>query len=242
MKRLGIALLLVAATGPVWAPPAHATASVSVYALAKQGMTAPDGNGSFGGYFTFHDPVLNDAGEAAFTGRFDFASLGTANDDYLVRAGKDGTRTLIARQGQALPDVSGTFGDLATSVVRDYAMNDSGRVAFIAPRTGTPGGSADNSAVYSLRDAGLFWVHARRGDTPPYTTTDQPPAAVSFFTSHGTGSAPVTVYTSRLGVLSPVAWLSEFAPDAGVTNGRLNVFSYAGTGDPPAPTETTASL
>ena len=127
-------------------------------------------------------------------------------------------------------------------------MNDSGRVAFVTPRLGTPGGSADNSALYSIRDAGLFWVHARRGDTPPFTSTtfnglfpptinDQPPAAVAFFTSHGSGSAPVTVYTSRLGVLSPVAWLSRLAPDAsdgdGI-NGSLSIFSYAGTGDPPA--------
>lgn len=246
MKRPLIALLLVAAVGPGWAPTrAHATASVTVIPLARQGMAAPDGNGSFGGYFTYRDPVLNDAGEAAFTGRFDFSSLGTANDDYLVRAGKDGTRTLLARQGQALPDVSGTFGDLFTAILREYAMNDSGRVAFIAPRTGTPGGSADNSAIYSIRDAGLFWVHVRRGDTPPFTTTtfnglfppsinDQPPAAVSFFASFGTGFAPVAVYTSRLGLLSPVAWLTRTAPDAGATNGSLSVFSYAGTGDPPA--------
>src|ERR1051326_1310489 len=113
-----------------------------------------------------------------------------------------------------------------------------------APRTGTPGGSADNSAIYSIRDPGLFWVHARRGDTPPFTSTtfngffppsinDQPPAAVSFFTSHGTGTAPVTVYTSRLGVLSPVAWLSRPAPDGGGTTGALSIFSYAGTGDAP---------
>jgi len=223
----------------------HAAPTVTVYTLARQGMPAPDANGSFAGYFTYRDPVLNDAGEAVFTGRFDFSSLGTANDDYLVRAGKDGTRTLLARQAQALPDVTGAFGGLFTAILREYAMNDSGRVVFIAPRTGTPGGSADNSAVYSIREPGLFWVHARRGDTPPFTTTtfngffpptinDQPPAAVAFFTSHGSSAAPVTVYTSRLGVLSPVAWLSRPAPDNGPTNGALNTFSFAGTGDPPA--------
>jgi hypothetical protein len=249
MKRVLFAIALaaaLAALGAAWAPaPARATASVTVIALARQGMAAPGGDGAFGGYFSYRAPVLDDAGEAAFTGRFDFASLGTANDDYLVRAGKDGVRVQLAREGQALPDVTGAFGALATSAVREYAMNDSGRVAFIAPRTGTPGGSGDNSAVYSIRDPGLFWVHARKGDTPPFTTTtfngffplsinDQPPAAVSFFTSHGSGTAPVTVYTSRLGVLSPVAWLSRPAPDNGPTNGSLSIFSYAGTGDPPA--------
>lgn len=224
---------------------AHAAATVTVFPLARTGVAAPDANGSFGAFFSFRDPVLNDAGEVAFVGRFDFSSLGTLDDDYLVRASKTGARTLLARQGQALPDVSGTFGGLANAILREYAMNDSGRVAFIAPRTGTPGGTADNSAIYSIRDPGLFWVHARRGDTPPFTTTtfngffppsinNQPPAAVSFFTSHGTSSAPVTVYTSRLGVLSPVAWLSRPAPDNGPMNGALSIFSYAGTGDPPA--------
>ncbi|HEY6194232.1 MAG TPA: choice-of-anchor tandem repeat NxxGxxAF-containing protein [Candidatus Eisenbacteria bacterium] len=223
---------------------AHAAATVTVFPLARNGTSAPDANGSFGSFFSYRDPVLNDAGEAAFVGRFDFSALGSLDDDYLVRAGKDGTRTLLARQGQPLPDVTGTFGGLADALLREYAMNDSGRVAFIAPRTGTPGGSADNSAIYSIRDPGLFWVHARRGDTPPFTSTtfngffppsinDQPPAAVSFFTSHGTGTAPVTVYTSRLGVLSPVAWLSRPAPDGGGTNGALSIFSYAGTGDAP---------
>jgi hypothetical protein len=249
MKNTCIGMVFAAglvALSATWAPaPARATATVTVIALAKQGMASPDGNGSFGGYFTFSDPVLNEAGEAAFVGRFDFSSLGTANDDYLVRAGRDGTRVLLARQGQALPDVAGTFAGLSTAVLREYAMNDSGRVAFIAPRAGTPGSSADNSAIYSIRDPGLFWVHARKGDTPPFTSTtfngffpptinNQPPAAVAFFTAHGSGTAPVTVYTSRLGVLSPVAWLSRPAPDNGPNNGALSIFSYAGTGDPAA--------
>jgi hypothetical protein len=196
---------------------------------------------------------LNDAGEAAFTGRFSFTSGGTADDDYLVRAGKDGARVVLARQGQALPDVTGTFGGLFTAILREFAMNDSGRVAFIAPRAGTPGGSADNSALYSVRDPGLFWVHVRRGDTPPFTATtfngifppsinDQPPAAVAFFTSHGASSAPVTAYTSRLGLLSPVAWLSQPAPDGGGALGTLGTFAYAGGGDPPALRENASEI
>ena len=224
---------------------ALAAATVTVFPLVRVDMPSPDGNGSFGSFFSFHDPVLNDAGEVAFVGRFNFSTFGTLDDDYLVRASKSGTRTLLARQGQALPDVSGTFGGLANAILREYAMNDSGRVAFIAPRSGTPGGSADNSAIYSIRDPGLFWVHARRGDTPPFTSTtfngffppsinNQPPGAVAFFTSHGGTAAPVTAYTSRFGLLSPVVWLSRLAPDRGATNGSLSIFSYAGTGDPPA--------
>lgn len=226
---------------------ADASPTVTVVPLARQGMPAPDGNGMFAGYFNYSDPVLNNAGEAAFTGRFTSTALGSADDDYLVRAGITGPPVLLARQSQALPDVTGTFGNLIT-IPRAYAMNDSGRVAFVTPRLGTPGGSSDNSAIYSVRDPGLFWVHARRGDIPPYTSTtfnglfpptinDQPPGAVAFFTSHGTSPAPVTVYTSRLGVLSPVCWLSRPAPDEedmdGI-NGSLSVFSFAGTGDPPA--------
>lgn len=227
--------------------PGAASPTVSVVNLARQDMPAPDGNGTYSNYFSFSDPVLNNASEAAWTGRFIGTALGTADDDYLVRVHAGNPGVQLARQGQALPDVTGTFGNLVT-IPRAFAMNDSGRVAFVTPRLGTPGGSSDNSAIYSARDPGLFWVHARRGDTPPFTATtfnglfpptinDQPPGAVAFFTSHGGSAAPVTVYTSRLGVLSPVAWLSRLAPDAtdgdGI-NGSLSVFSYAGTGDPPA--------
>jgi hypothetical protein len=239
--------LVLAAAACMWlaAGRAHAAATVTVFPLARNGQPAPDANGSFGSFFSYHDPVLNEAGEVAFVGRFDATALGSLDNDYLVRAAKSGTRTLLARQGQALPDVSGTFGGLADAILREYAMNDSGRVAFIAPRTGTPGGAADNSAIYSVRDPGLFWVHVRRGDTPPFTTTtfnglfppsinNQPPAAVSFFTSFAGSAAPIAVYTSRLGLLSPVAWLTRSAPDNGPMNGTIGVFSYAGTGDPPA--------
>ena len=247
-------LVLIALLGPIAAPaPARAAATVTITRLARQGMAAPDANGAFGSYTSYREPVLNDAGEAAFTGRFTFTAGGTADDDYLVRAGKDGTRVLLARQGQALPDVTGTFAGLFTAILREYAMNDSGRVAFIAPRTGTPGGSADNSALYSIRDPGLFWVHARRGDTPPFTATtfnglfppainDQPPAAVSFFASHGASAAPVTAYTSRLGLLSPVAWLSQSAPDGAGTSGTLGTFAYAASGDPPGLRENASEI
>jgi hypothetical protein len=240
-----VLVLAAAACAGLAAGRAHAAATVTVFPLARNGMTAPDANGSFGSFFSYHDPVLNEAGEIAFVGRFDATALGSLDNDYLVRASKSGARTLLARQGQALPDVSGTFGGLADAILQEYAMNDSGRVAFIAPRTGTPGGAADNSAIYSVKDPGLFWVHVRRGDTPPFTTTtfnglfpptinNQPPAAVAFFTSYAGSAAPITVYTSRLGLLSPVAWLTRPAPDHGPNNGTLGVFSYAGTGDPPA--------
>ena len=240
-------VLVLAAAACMWlaASRAHAAATVTVFTLARNGLAAPDANGSFGSYFSYHDPVLNEAGEIAFVGRFDGSALGSLDNDYLVRASKSGTRTLLARQGQALPEVSGTFGGLADGVLQEYAMNDSGRVAFIAPRTGTPGGAADNSAIYSVRNPGLFWLHVRRGDTPPFTSTtfnglfpptinNQPPAAVAFFTSYAGSAAPITVYTSRLGLLSPVAWLTRSAPDHGPNNGTIGVFSYAGTGDPPA--------
>jgi hypothetical protein len=248
------ALVIVALWGlAAGADLARAATSVTIVPLARQGMASPDGNGTFGAYTNYREPVLNDAGEAAFTGRFLSTIGGATDDDFLVRAKKDGTRTLLARQGQTLPDVTGTFGGLFFAVLREYAMNDSGRVAFITPRTGTPGGTADNSALYSVRDPGLFWVHARRGDTPPFTSTtfngffppsinDQPPGAVAFFTSHGGTAAPVTVYTSRLGVLSPVAWLSRPAPDGAGTLGSLGTFAYAGTGDPPALRENASEI
>src|SRR5689334_16460070 len=64
---------------------ARATATVTIVPLARDGMAAPGGNGTFGSYFQYREPVLNDAGEAAFTGRFLATAGGSTDDDYLVR-------------------------------------------------------------------------------------------------------------------------------------------------------------
>ena len=246
LRRIGVTLLLLALAVPAvpGAGTDAAAAIVTAIPLAREGMASPDGNGAFWSYARYGEPCLNDASQATFWSRLTGTTGGIADDAIQVRVNADLSITPLAREGQAIPDGPGAFGALNT-VTRAYAMNDSGRVAFTAALTGTPGGAADNSGIYSIKDPGLFWVHAR-SDWPapdPIGGTlgsffapqinDQPPAAVSF---HTTGWSLI----SRLGLLSLVCYSGQPAPDAldpeplptpdGI-NG--SIFNFP-SGDPPA--------
>lgn len=245
MKRssMGLVLLILGA----WcSAPSPSLASVSAVAIARDGMPAPGGNGAFGGYSNYGEPFVNDSGQVVFSCRLVATTAGSADDEAIVRGVRDGAPMFIAREGQSIPDGPGLFGALHF-VTRQYAINDSGRVVFVAPLTGTAGGTADNQALYSAVTPGLYWLHARRGQSVPGTAlplgsifppqiNDQPPAAVAFHATLGTNSNPGVVYTSRLGVFSPVSWFGQATPDAGSGsgfNGTLFSYPYAGS-DPPA--------
>lgn len=123
--------------------------------LLREGTPAPDGDGTFS--LVGSGVALNDAGQAAFTGRIDDTSDGT--DDYiLVRA--DGTSvTRIVRQGQEAPDDDGIFDFLGAP-----ALNGPGQCAFLGYLDDTDGGSSDDEGLYFWDETlGLLQV-ARTGD------------------------------------------------------------------------------
>lgn len=224
--------------------PGRAMATVTAIPVARDGNPAPGGNGTFGGYTSYGEPCLNNHSQVAFACLLAGSSGGATDNDALVRGESNGTLTLMAREGQPIPDGPGFFGAL-NFVIRQYAMNDSGRIAIVTPLTGTAGGTSDNQALYSAVFPGLWWKHVRRGDIAPFTTTpfngifppqinDQPPAAVAFLASLGTSSIPGVVYVHRLGLLSPVSWITQAAPDATAGSGfNGTVFAYPAA-DPPA--------
>jgi hypothetical protein len=224
--------------------PGAALATVTAIPIAREANPAPGGNGSFGLYGSYGEPCVNDASQVAFTAQLTGSSGGASDNDVLVRGVAGGAVTLMAREGQPIPDGPGSFGALH-NIVRQYAMNDSGRIAIVAPLNGTPGGTSDNAALYSAITPGLWWKHVRRGDIAPFTTSpfngifppqinDQPPAAVAFLASLGSSSIPGVVYIHRLGLLSPVSWITQSAPDADAGSGfNGSVFSYPAA-DPPA--------
>jgi len=243
-KRAGVLALLALGTSAL-ALPVNAELSVTATPLALESAAAPDGNGVFGAYNRFNEPCLNDSGQVGFSARLNGTAGGTLDDTIIVRADPGGTINLLAREGQAIPDGPGAFGVLNT-VTRAYSMNDSGRVAFTAGLTGTPGGASDNSGIYSIKDPGHFWVHARSdwpapdpfGGTPlgnffAPQINDQPPAAISFY---NTGWS----FVSRLGLLSLVCYSGQPAPDAldpepqPIPDGMNgSIFNFP-SGDPPA--------
>ena len=130
----------------------------TVTQIARKGQTVPGGNGS---YLDFFRHSLNDAGQVVFIAPLTGTSGGTTDNQGIFR-GSGGTVTQIARKGQTVPGGNGTYSSFLTSSV----LNDAGQVAFLAPLTGTSGGSADNSGLF-LGSGGTVAQIAREGQTVP---------------------------------------------------------------------------
>jgi hypothetical protein len=259
MGWIGIAVARVALGSIPIAMALHpdlALSAVTLTAAARDSMSSPDGNGRFSVYSDYGEPCINDAGQVAFAARLTATALGGADNDVVVRTSPGGIVELFARQGGAIPDGPGSWADLQ-QVIRQYAINDAGRVVFNAPLAGTPGGTGDNRGIYSTNATSpdSFWVHVRKGDIAPFTDSpfnalltpqinSQPDPAVAFYASLGASFVPGVAYVSRLGILHPVAYLTQPAPDEGDAdgiNGMLISFPD-NSSDPPSLRENAAEV
>ncbi len=108
--------------------------------IAREGQTAPDGNGAFSSFSS--DLALNDSGEVAFAASLAGTS-GTLSDNYGLFRGSGGAVTQIVRKGQPAPDGNGTL-----SFFQYPAMNGAGQVAFTATLAGTSGGGDDDAGIF----------------------------------------------------------------------------------------------
>lgn len=149
--------------------PGMAWSAVTLTPTARDSLASPDGNGRFSTYSEYGEPCINDLGQVAFAARLTATALGAADNDIVVRVSPGGVVQLLARQGEPIPDGPGTWGNLQ-QITRQYAMNDSGRVAFNAPLTGTSGGTSNDRGIYSAMDPGSWLIHVRKGDIAPFTT------------------------------------------------------------------------
>jgi hypothetical protein len=215
----------------VTATPAHASLTVSAIPLARSTEASPDGNGTFGDYFGFGEPCVNDSGQVAFSADLTATTGGTADDEVLIRARDGVSHVLIAREGELIAGGPASFGRLFPAP-RIYVMNNSGRVAFRAPLDNTPGGAADNDGLFSSVGPGSLTQHVRKGDLAPgygtaFTLFNSPtinnevPATIAFQAN------PAGIYLERGGSVSRVSWFGQAAPDA---NGSVSSFP----GAPPA--------
>jgi hypothetical protein len=133
----------------------------AVSAVAAEGGTAPDGNGSYDLFSP--DVAINDAGQVAFKALLAATaggSSGTSADNIGLFIG-DGTGSVeqVVRRGQAAPDGNGVFSN-----PDDPALNDAGQAAFIAPLTNTLGGATDDNGLFFYDPSlGLIQV-VREGD------------------------------------------------------------------------------
>jgi hypothetical protein len=127
--------------------------------VAMRGTAAPDGNGVL---TYFGVPVINDAGQIAFTAGLSVTN-GGSSDNRGVFLGDGVGLSQIARKGQTTPDGNGQF---ANFVDGGPALNNAGQVAFAASLSGTTGGFVDDGGVY-LGDETTITQIAREGQTAP---------------------------------------------------------------------------
>ncbi len=218
----------------------RAAGTVTVVPIARTGEASPDGNGSFWDYLSFGNPCLDDSGRVCFPADLISTVGGTADDEVLYRRREGQPLLVVAREGATIPGGTGTYGRLMnTAVPRIYGMNNGGRVCFVAPLNATPGGTADNLALYSWDPATGALQNVRKGDLAPgygitfnyfYTPSinDASPATIAFYGSHGAPGAtpsPTGAYLYTGGSLDRVCWFAQPAPDANGSVWTLSNFA-----------------
>ncbi|NOZ41069.1 MAG: hypothetical protein GXP24_12715 [Planctomycetes bacterium] len=138
--------------------------------VAREGDAAPGTptGVSFGGQFTFGDPVLNSRGQTAFLSRLVGAEIGNSFNRGLFLAGSNGGLELLVRVGDPAPDTGTgiTFGS-----VSNPAINDNGLTAFQARLTGTGVDGTNQYAIYSEGGGNGLALVTRTGDQAPGTNT-----------------------------------------------------------------------
>jgi len=127
--------------------------------MAAEGQIAPDGDGSFVGFYAF---ALNNNGQIAFRGQVEKAD--PCCDFYSGLFLTDGTTLAqIVREGQAAPDGNGVFGELGFD---RFPMNQSGQVAFLAQFTHTANGDDDDHGIFRGNGGALTQI-VRDGQASP---------------------------------------------------------------------------
>jgi hypothetical protein len=137
MLRKLLFLLLAILSFPSW------ISGQGIKTILIEGTPAIDGNGVFGRDLsgnTFDKVVINESGQAAFTGRMRETAGGFFDQQGLFLYEPETDEVLqIARMGQKAPGTVGNFLSFegGTTLVKPFlALNDSGQIAMYATATG----------------------------------------------------------------------------------------------------------
>jgi hypothetical protein len=184
----------------------YAGAIESPQIVARGGDAAP-GVGAGVSYVSFAYERLNDTGQVAYTAALSGTGVTSANNEALY-AGDAGSPTLVARKGDAAPEVP---AGVKYSILAGPQLAAGGQVAYRVVLTGTGVTSANNAAIYS-GDVTNPQLVARKGN---------PAAGAPSGTRYSALGTPVL---NNLGQISYLAWLGG----TGVTSANDGVV-YAGS-------------
>ncbi len=134
--------------------------------IAQTGDAAPDGNGSFAGFFVraaYTNSIgLNDLGQVAFRAEL----TGTVDEDVdwigIFRGDGSAQPVQIARGGQGAHDGNGTFFFFGSP-----ALNSSGQTAFLGNLFDTTGGSTDDEGIFRGDGSAALVQIVRAGQAAP---------------------------------------------------------------------------
>lgn len=130
--------------------------------LVNRGRTnnaVPEGNGTFS---TVVNPGLGDSGHVAFQAFLRSTSSGSLNDTGIY-VHNGAFLTNRAREGNAVPEGNGVFGELSFP---SPAINAPGLLAFIAQVRNTTGGVLDDTGIY-VHDGVILVNRVREGSAIP---------------------------------------------------------------------------
>jgi len=138
--------------------------------VARTGDPAP--GTSSGVNFLFsnppHFPILNGAGQTAFSGFLTGTGVDSSNDRGIWSEGGGAGLALVARAGDAAPGTSSgvNFSDFGHSV-----LNSAGQTAFSGYLTGTGVDSSNGWGIWSEGGGAGLALVARTGDAAPGTSS-----------------------------------------------------------------------
>jgi hypothetical protein len=191
--------------------------------IAREGQTAPDGNGKFS---TFGTGAINNAGQVAFSSQFT-NTVGGNQDRSGLYIGNGIVLTQVARANQAVPGGNGRF-----LTIQDVALNNAGDLAFSAQLEFTSGGTTDNSGIFLKQsEVGSIAQIVREGQLVPngngrfssfnslsLNVKDQ----IVFYAILTGTSGPndtTAIFRSGGGTITQIARTNQLAPDG---NGRFS--------------------
>ena len=192
--------------------------------IAREGESAPDGNGSFSG---FSKPILNDVGQAAFVAGLTGTSGGSNDNNGLFR-GDGNTLTQMARRGDPVPDVDASF------VFFTNSLNSVGESAFRGSFNFTSGGSssgifrADGTMLIQIVRTGQLAPDGNGSFSGRFSSAafnDAGQAAFGAFIDLGDGGSVLDedgIFRGDHSTITQIARVGDAAPDG---NGSFSGFT-----------------